>query len=158
MFLPTRLAAQSKDDRLRLIGKGDHLLDLVLRHSPPSYQWAQWLRLPLASAASDGDATTVEELLEAGADGKAGPRGPVGDTLVNPRTFRGGSGRPRGRYNRYKTWFNSILLTNPTRNCRRRGSSWWWIKQHGRIRKLAAVVASAVLPPPPTLCFSVRVL
>lgn len=78
--------AQSNDDRLRLVGKGDRLLSLVLRHAPPSYQWARWLRLPLASAAADGDAAAVEELLEAGADGKAGPRGPDGGTLVSPQT------------------------------------------------------------------------
>eukprot|EP00903_Cladosiphon_okamuranus_P019473 g17907.t1 len=92
MFVPTGLVAQSNDDRLRLVGKGDRLLGLVLRHAPPSYQWAQWLRLPLASAASDGDANAVEELLDAGADGKAGPRGPDGDTLLHCAA-KGGSER-----------------------------------------------------------------
>lgn len=88
MFFPTGFAQSNNDDRLRLVGKGDRLLGLVLRHAPPSYQWAQWLRLPLASAASDGDATAVVELLEAGADGKAGPRGPDGGTLVSPPANR----------------------------------------------------------------------
>eukprot|EP00752_Nemacystus_decipiens_P015669 g13983.t1 len=92
MLFPTGLTHQSNDDRLRLVGKGDRLLGLVLRHAPPSYQWAQWLRLPLASAASDGDAAAVEELLEAGADGKAGPRGPDGGTLLHCAA-RGGSER-----------------------------------------------------------------
>lgn len=92
MLFPAGFARSNDDDRLRLVGKGDRLLGLVLRHAPPTYQWAQWLRLPLASAASDGDATAVEELLGAGADGKAGPRGTDGGTLVSPQINHQGSG------------------------------------------------------------------
>lgn len=100
MLLPAALAATATtadtgptDGRLRLVGKGDHLLGLVLRHAPPpSHQWAQWLRLPLASAASDGDAASVEELLAAGADGIAGPRGPDGCTLVSLNIEKTGVG------------------------------------------------------------------
>ncbi|CAN0071332.1 unnamed protein product [Scytosiphon promiscuus] len=92
MRVPLGTARTSEHDRQKLVGKGDRLLGLVLRHTPARHQWAQWLRLPLASAAHDGDAGAVEELLAAGADGKAGPRGSDGATLLHSAA-RGGSER-----------------------------------------------------------------
>lgn len=88
MLVPVEEARPNQHDRLKLVGKGDRLLGLVLRHTPARHQWAQWLRLPLASAAYDGDAASVEELLAAGADGKAGPRGSDGSTLVSAELER----------------------------------------------------------------------
>lgn len=78
MVLPPAL----KEHRVLLAGKGEKILDLVLRQAPPK-QWAQWLRLPLSVAAAEGDLTCVTELLAAGADGSAGQRDRDGSTLLH---------------------------------------------------------------------------
>ncbi len=111
MIFPASAAAAAavapgSDNPLSLVGKGDRLLGLVLAAvtdgNLPRYQWAQWLRLPLASAAVDGDALAVEELLQAGADGKAGPRGLDGATLVSAQ-LNDGEGGGGSRYPRDRT-------------------------------------------------------
>lgn len=76
------LPPASKEHRVLLAGKGEKILDLVLRQAP-SKQWAQWLRLPLSVAAAEGDLTCVTELLAAGADGSAGQRNLDGSTLLH---------------------------------------------------------------------------
>ena len=77
----TTTATNHNNQGLLLSGKGDQLLEIVLRNAPAN-QWTQWLRLPLMGAAVGGDVVCVKELLAAGADGSAGQRGPDGSTLV----------------------------------------------------------------------------
>lgn len=58
------------------------IFKLVARGATPD-QWAEWLRVPLEHAASDGNLDLFNALIKAGADGSAGCRGCHGRTLFD---------------------------------------------------------------------------
>lgn len=59
----------------------EKLLNLVCEGATKE-QWAEWLRVPLEHAAAAGDTALVSDLLEAGANGKAGWKGCLDRSLL----------------------------------------------------------------------------
>lgn len=67
-----------------LTGQGEELLALVRNYATPQ-QWAAWLRVPLGSAAAEGNAEMVDLLVAAGADAGPGHREVTTSTIVKKR-------------------------------------------------------------------------
>lgn len=74
--------------RTSLGGFVGELFKIVARGAT-SEQWAEWLRLPLEHAAADGNIDLFNELIGAGADGRAGWRGCGGRTLFDAAALGG---------------------------------------------------------------------
>lgn len=75
-------------DRTALRGLEERLFKLVSKGATQA-QWAEWLRVPLEHAATEGDNDLVMSLLQAGANSSAGWKGCNGRTLLEAATEGG---------------------------------------------------------------------